>query len=162
MLRFKLNCVYWESMSRLPVDSPQKGPLHYTDVIMTKMASQITSLAHHCLLNCLFRHRSKKTSKLCVTRLYAGNSPVISEFPAHRASNTEKCFHLMTASWPDYTETDPNTVSICVGSGFFHYTFRAPQMSVRGIVKSLTACLLICVRIGWRLRIGAAEPSSNF
>ena len=30
---------------------------------------------HSCLLNRLFRHRSKKTSKLCVTGLCAGNSP---------------------------------------------------------------------------------------
>ena len=30
---------------------------------------------HHCLLNCWFRHRSKKTSKLCVTGLFVGNSP---------------------------------------------------------------------------------------
>ena len=42
---------------------------------------------HGCLLNCLFRHRSKKTWKLRVTGLCAGNSPVISEFPAQKASN---------------------------------------------------------------------------
>ena len=30
---------------------------------------------HNCLLNCLFRCRSKKTSKICVTGLCAGNSP---------------------------------------------------------------------------------------
>ena len=42
-----------------------------------------------CLLNRLFRCRSKKTSKLCVTGLCEGNSPVTGEFPAQRASNTE-------------------------------------------------------------------------
>ena len=45
---------------------------------------------HHCLLNCLFRRRSKKTSKLCVTVLCAGNSPETGEFPAQMASNAEK------------------------------------------------------------------------
>ena len=45
---------------------------------------------HDCLLNRLFRRRSKKTSKLRVTGLCEGNSPVICEFPAQRASNTEK------------------------------------------------------------------------
>ena len=44
---------------------------------------------HHCLLNRLFRRTSKKTSKLRVTGLCAGNSPVTGEFPAHRASNPE-------------------------------------------------------------------------
>ena len=44
---------------------------------------------HNCLLNRLFRHRSKKTSKLRVTGLCEGNSPVTREFPAQRASNAE-------------------------------------------------------------------------
>ena len=44
---------------------------------------------HDCLLNLLFKRRSKKTSKLHVTGLCAGNSPVTSEFPAQRASNAE-------------------------------------------------------------------------
>ena len=44
---------------------------------------------HDCLLNHLSRHRSKKTSKLCVTGLCVGNSPVNGEFPAQRASNAE-------------------------------------------------------------------------
>ena len=46
-------------------------------------------LPHDCLLNRLFRYRSKKTSKLRVTGLCAGNSPVTCEFPAQMASRTE-------------------------------------------------------------------------
>ena len=42
-----------------------------------------------CILNSLFLCRSKKTSKLCVTGLCVGNSPVTGEFPAQRASNAE-------------------------------------------------------------------------
>ena len=46
---------------------------------------------HHlyCLLNCWFRCRSKKTSKLRVTGLCVGNSPVTGEFPTQKASNAE-------------------------------------------------------------------------
>ena len=44
---------------------------------------------HDCLLNRLFRRRSKKTPTLRVTGLCAGNSPVTGEFPAQMASNTE-------------------------------------------------------------------------
>ena len=44
---------------------------------------------YDCLLNRLFRHRLKKTSKLRVTSLCAGNSPVTSEFPTQMASNAE-------------------------------------------------------------------------
>ena len=44
---------------------------------------------HDCLFNCLFRRRSKKTSKLRVTGLCVGNSPGTGEFPAQMASNAE-------------------------------------------------------------------------
>ena len=44
---------------------------------------------HDCLLNRLFRCRSKKTSKLRATGLCPGNSPVTGEFPAQMASNAE-------------------------------------------------------------------------
>ena len=51
-----------------------------------------------CLLNLLFRRRSKKTSKLRVTGLCEGNSPVTGEFPTQKARNAEKGFHWMTSS----------------------------------------------------------------
>ena len=44
---------------------------------------------HDCLLNPLFRRRSKKISKLRVTGLCARNSPETGEFPAQMASNAE-------------------------------------------------------------------------
>ena len=44
---------------------------------------------HDCWLNRLFGRRSKKTSKLRVTGLCVGNSPVTGEFPTQRASNAE-------------------------------------------------------------------------
>ena len=44
---------------------------------------------HDCLLSRLFRRRSKKTSKLCVTGLCVGNSPGTGEFPAQLASYAE-------------------------------------------------------------------------
>ena len=42
-----------------------------------------------CLLKRLFRRISRKTSKLRVTGLCEGNSPVTGEFPSQRASNAE-------------------------------------------------------------------------
>ena len=60
---------------------------------------------HHCLLDPLFRRRSKKTSKLRVAGLCVGNSPGTGEFPAQMASNAENvsiwwrhhgllCYHI--------------------------------------------------------------------
>ena len=51
---------------------------------------------HHCLLNHLFRNRSKKTTKLPVTGLCVGNSPLTGEFPAQMASNMEN----VSIWWP--------------------------------------------------------------
>ena len=55
--------------------------------------------AHDCLLNRSCKSRSKKTSKLRVTGLCAGNSPLTDEFPAQMASNAEKISIMMTSSW---------------------------------------------------------------
>ena len=64
---------------------------------MGVMASQITSFTIVHLNRLSFRHRSKKTSKLCATGLCVGNSPVTGESP-HKWPVTGKCFHLMTSS----------------------------------------------------------------
>ena len=56
---------------------------------------------HECLRNRFFRHTTKKTSKLRVTGLCAGNSPVTVEFPAQRASNAEN----VSISWRHHGKT---------------------------------------------------------
>ena len=50
---------------------------------------------HDCLLNRLFRRRSKETSKLRVTGLCAGNSPGTGEFPTQMASYAENVYPLL-------------------------------------------------------------------
>ena len=60
--------------------------LYCIDVIISGIAPH---RCLHCLLNRLFRCRSKKTSKLCVTRLCEGNTPVTSGFSSQRTSNDE-------------------------------------------------------------------------
>ena len=51
--------------------------LYYDDVIMRAMAGVSNHQPHDCFFNCLFRRRSKKTPKLRVTGLCAGNSPCL-------------------------------------------------------------------------------------
>ena len=55
-----------------------------------------------CLLNRLFRRRSKKTSKIRVPGLCTGNSPVTGEFPAQMASNAEN----VSIWWRHHATTD--------------------------------------------------------
>ena len=67
--------------------------LYFTTTSLHLRHNERDGVSNHqpqdCLLNCLFRRRSKKTSKLRVTDLCAGNSPVTGEFRAQMASNAE-------------------------------------------------------------------------
>ena len=71
--------------------------LHYSDVIMSTMSSQITSLTSvYSIVSS--RRRSKKTWKLRVTGLCGGNSTMTGEFPTQSDSKAEKvsiwwCYH---------------------------------------------------------------------
>ena len=73
---------------------------HYAGIATTLPMSTLRwrhngcdSVSNHqpreCLLRRLIRRTSKKTSKLRVTGLCAGNSPETGEFPAQMASNAE-------------------------------------------------------------------------
>ena len=63
---------------------------------------------HDCLLNRLFRRRSKKTSKLRVSGLCAGNSPVTGELSTQRVSNAEK----VSIWWRHHAETWPEILLV--------------------------------------------------
>ena len=56
---------------------------------MSAMASQITGVSIVVVVGVSFHALTKKTSKLRVIGLCAGNSSVTGEFPAQRASNAE-------------------------------------------------------------------------
>ena len=63
---------------------------------MSAMASQIISLTS--VYSTVYSGvNPRKTSKLGVTGLCVGNSSVTGEFPAQRARNAKKSFHLMTS-----------------------------------------------------------------
>ena len=62
---------------------------------------------HHCLLNSLFGCRSKKTSKLRVPGLCAGNSPGTGEFSAQMASNVEN----VSIRWRHHEQIQTSSIS---------------------------------------------------
>ena len=70
-----------------------------------------------CFLNRLFRHRSKKTSKLRVTGLCVRNSPGTGEFPAQMASNAEN-----VSIWWRHHEYTLNTS--CLYHCFYHLNYQ--------------------------------------
>ena len=101
-----------------------------------------------CLLSRLFRCRSKKTSKLCVTALCEGNSPVTGEFPAQRASNAENVSiwwrHHVLYVYAFYFPglMGPSTLLICL-------SFLDHRQPVLAIICLLTTFALTgCYRTG--------------
>ena len=67
---------------------------------------------YECLLNRSFGGRSKKTSKLRVTGLCVGNSPVTGEFPAQMASNAEN----VSIWWRHHESVDTDGFFLCAAS----------------------------------------------
>ena len=101
-LQLHCNALYGEQAPRFIIKTVFPGVCAMTAILETENEGEGTlkwrnndraGVSNHqprdCLLNRLFRRRSKKTSKLRVTGLCAGNSPVTGEFPAQRASNAK-------------------------------------------------------------------------
>ena len=87
VVKLKNNVQVWLVVSWLPRISTISG---YTLLWRHNGRDGVSNRQpHNCLFNRLFRRRSKKTSKLRVTGLCVGNSPVTREFPAQKASNAE-------------------------------------------------------------------------
>ena len=66
--------------------------MHYSDVIMSVLASQIKSInpwAFRLLGPPFVQTQIKETSKLCITGLCEGNPAITGGFPLQRASNAE-------------------------------------------------------------------------
>ena len=102
----------FQSMKEITIMRTQTS--HYSDVIMSSRASQFTGVSIAC--------RSKKTSKLRVTGLCEGNSPVTGEFPAQRASYADN----VSIWWRhhDYATqrlSDHNLLCVYTGAGADYY-----------------------------------------
>ena len=119
---------------------------------------------YHCLLTCLFRRRSKKTSKFRVTGLCVGNSLGTGEFPAQMAMENVSIWWrhhvivfpcgLVAGIYVNYTNI---LQGYCTGSGdepWFSVVMPPPLgaggimfsgcPSVRPSVRSLKYPLLTC------------------
>ena len=92
--------------------------VHYGDVIMSTMASQITGISVIYSTVCSGVGQ-KKSSKLSVTGLCEGNSPVTGEFPAQRDSNAENAsirwrYHeLWLSLYSDVINNDQTSSLFC-------------------------------------------------
>ena len=91
---------------------------------------------HDCLLNRLFRRRSKRTSKFRVAGLCVGNSPVTGEFPAQKASNAENVSiwwrHHASSQWDTLLQSNtprliPDVWIKIVGMSICFYVCRSHQ-----------------------------------
>ena len=84
---------------------PTYSDQHYNDFIMSAMVSQITSLT--IVYSTVYSGADqRKKTKLCVTGLCKGNTPVTGEFPAQRAINAKNVpiwwHHYELCLWDSY------------------------------------------------------------
>ena len=91
--------------------------------------------AHDCLLNRLFGRISKKTSKLLVTGLCAGNSPGTDEFPAQMASNADNVSIWWRHHLLNKAVINAHVYQLLLTTAFFPTTF---QLIPNNIIKILT------------------------
>ena len=85
-----LSVTLWSLPDTVPHLHRQKISFHYTLQWRHNGRDGVSNhQPHDCLRNRLIGRRSRKTSKLLVTGLCAGNSPGTGEFPAQRSSNAE-------------------------------------------------------------------------
>ena len=105
---------------------------------------------HNCLLNRLFRRRSKKTSKLRVTGLCVGNSPGTGEFAAQMASNAENVsiwWRNHVLKWPGHGWWRLLMIDSWWWDVRFFFRFQATN-------KENTKTLCITIFKGWGLGWG--------
>ena len=99
---------------------------------------------HDCLLNRLFRHSSKKTSKLRVTGLCAGNSPKTGEFPAQRASNAKN----VSIWWRHHVHYALITIlMIQSGNKIVHVTMAELTVNMARYVQNCDLILIIIIYV---------------
>ena len=110
---------------------------------------------HHCLLNRLFRHRSKKTSKSRLTGLCARNSPVTDEYPAQMANYAENVSIWWRHHGYDYPIISLN-VNVSITFIFLYMTPCFPS-SLHKYIQQLT--FHHCEIIYWqRMNINSNPP----
>ena len=116
---------------------------------------------HGCLLNRLFRRKSKKTSKLRVTGLCAGNSPGTGEFPAQMTSYAEN----VSIWWRHHAMTLYAVLPYCIsaksGSSGAPQQQRKPKLERKchfdeifrtaSLHQKLSFWLMLVCRQWWRL-----------
>ena len=88
-----------------------------------------------CLLNRLFRHRSKKTSKLHVTGRCEGNSPGTGEFSTQRTSNAEN----VSIRWRHHVRGD----SRCKIDNSFGHEYTAAHID--GLVQDCSISIALAL-----------------
>ena len=96
---------------------------------------------HHCLLKSLFGRRSKKTSKLRVTGLCAGNSPGTGEFPAQMDSDAEN----VSIWWRHHDKLRCYCSWLCTSGGTNHRSMAV--ITLRPRWRQLTPFQLLLRRI---------------
>ena len=113
---------------------------------------------HDCLLNCLFRRKSKKRSKFRVIGLCAGNTTVTGEFPAPRASNAEN----VSIWWRHHVLSMSSSHSVNILSEKRRLKINQPQeLYVKDGSFKFSWVWTICLLRKWRMWSGGGLVNTS-
>ena len=91
---------------------------------------------HGCLLNRLFRHRSKKTSKLRVTGLCAGNSPGPVNSP-HKGTVTRKMFPFEDVTMKKWCNAPSATIFCAISVAILNYLISSKRINQNHLTTAI-------------------------
>ena len=137
---------------------------HSNDVIMSAMASQITSLTIVYSM-VYWKRRPKETSNLRVTGLCAGKSPMTGEFPSQRARNAGNvsiwwrhhqdieigkysnggASHIFCFNWTGYTKTKYININLQQKTRVYFKFYMAHNLHSRAFTRLFLAVSYGCI-----------------
>ena len=125
---------------------------HYIDVIMTTMASQITSLT--VVYSIVYSIADQRTHQSSASLAFVRGIHRDRWIPRTKGELRGKCFHLMTSSWKLLSQNTSNTTAILllteIKSDFletFNWVFNHPLTYVN-VITSVSRHISYCLKCG--------------
>ena len=130
----------------MPWRHNKNSPSHYTDVIMTTIASQITSLT--VVYSTVYSDADQSKHQSSASLAFVWRSHRDRWIPHTKGQLRGKWFHLMTSSWNDHT------VSVCFSGNYSHLWICESYLSTPPAFKFLTDIMIVA----WLPSHNLSEP----
>ena len=140
----------------MPLD---KNPLHYNDVIMTTMASEITSLT--VVYSTVYSDADQRKHQSSASLAFVWEIHRDRWIPRTKGQLRGKCFHLMTSSWSESMMVSPLTYHFAQWDSELTYWGRNKMALILQTAFSNAFSLMKIYAIEISLKFVAKDPANN-